>query len=118
MKFSLGQKVNYVRVDPAGEVIEAEGNIFSYHIGVDGWPNYMIRDKKGSWNIDEPAINTTPEERQAYVEHVLNVRARADEINASLRAITTQGNDEIALMNGAYLGSKIILEPLTANDNV
>lgn len=109
MKLRIGQKVKYLRVDAQGMEISGEGVIHNLFLDADRRIQAGVRDGDHRFNIDIPAINTTPDQEKAYFAHIAAIRQRADAINAEVKAFVDKGNAEIEAMNAAYLGAPLDL---------
>lgn len=102
--FDLGQKVEFIRVDPEGNPVRGNGIIVSKLVGIAKRINYSVKEGDKAWNLEPYAIDGTELEEQIYLRHVKEVRAKADEYNAKAQAMITEGNKAIDDMNTALFG--------------
>jgi hypothetical protein len=110
VKVKVGEKVKFIRMDPEGAVHDGEGIVHALILDPDKRVQARVHELQGEgkYNLDLPSINPTAAERDAYIAHVTAIRSRANEINAAIAIIVTNGNAEIEKMNREFLGDPVV----------
>jgi len=115
---TLGSKVDYLRVDADGTTHEGEGFVTALLLDHTKRIVVRVQDGEHAWNIDAPAVNANKQAKEAYIEHVLGIRSRADEINAQLKEMTAKGNEAIEEMNTKFFGKPVDMEEEDAEASI
>lgn len=118
----MGKLVTYcrMRTDPKtmkSEPHEGVGNVVGIFLSADQRPQVRVLDGKETYNIDLMAINTTPQGKQRYYEHVAAIFKYSDEANAKINKMTEDANKHLHAMNDIGLGPVLKMETAEENDN-
>lgn len=100
----LGIEVNFVQVAADNQVYDRRGVIISVHIGADRRFQVRLADAGGQTNADLASCELNAEERHTYLDNVMRIRARADEIKKAQADLVTAGNNELEKIYDAACG--------------
>ena len=101
----LGTEVNFVQVSADNQVYDRRGVITSVHIGADRRFQVRLADAGGQINADLAACELNEEERHSYLDNVMRIRARSEEIKKAQSDLVTAGNNELEKIYDAACGA-------------
>jgi len=112
----LGKRVHYVRITKDNTAERGFGIVRSIALDAEDRKIVIIKTEDGVYNIDRVAIDASPVDQDAYIAGVKSIRARAEEANAQLRAITEKANEDIRIKQDDVAGVPVISESLEVEE--
>lgn len=109
IKFGLGEKVTYVRLNPENQVEKGTGKIVAALLDHTFRLVYRIKHGEKVFNVEAIAINADEAAEKTYIDHGLGIRKYSEEANAAIKTLTDEANAEIEARHTAVLGAPIAL---------
>lgn len=108
MAYDPGTEVSYVKMTPIGEI--KEGKALVKGTGVDHTlrPVYTLQEPNGNcFNVGFQAVNLADEDKEAYIEGIKGIRARATEAQDFINKHTIEANNDIEALQSKIFGGAL-----------